>query len=149
MSREVPPEVDFDPYEFRGGERCARFTLRQELYDRKLFVRNAGPTSLITFNHQSTTDAQVRYFQHFTNKWQRVCIGKSVGWLIPRSVQLWPRSGKISVAILRKKGTFEEVEISHVKRIFNDAREMNPAITNSMLGGRRQQTRRRRSSRKS
>lgn len=137
MSRQVPPEVDFDPYEFQHGERCARFTLRQELYDSKLFVRKTGPTFMTTYNHQITTDV-----------WQRVCIGKSVGWLVPRSVKLWPRSGKISVAILRKKGTFEEVEISHVKRIFNDAREMNPAITNSMLGGRRKQTRRRRTIRK-
>lgn len=148
MSRQVPPEVDFDPYEFQHGERCARFTLRQELYDSKLFVRKAGPTFMTTYNHQITTDAQVRSFQDFTGVWQRVCIGKSVGWLVPRSVKLWPRSERISVAILRKKGTFEEVEISHVKRIFNDAREMNPAITNSMLGGRRKQTRRRRTIRK-
>ena len=148
MSGPEPPEVNFDAYEFRGGERCAQFTLRHELYDSKLFVRNAGQTFMTTFNHQITTDAQVQYFKHFTNNWQRVCVGKSAGWLLPRSVKLWPRQGAISVSILTKKGTVIEVEISHVKRIFNDAREMNPAITNTMLGGRRKQTRRRSSRRK-
>jgi hypothetical protein len=148
-----PPEVDFDPYVLQHGEHCAYYTLWQELYDSRLFIIGEQVrlkderVMLEDFNNKVTTNLQVRAFKQFTRSWRRVCADKQIGWLIPNSVKIMRYSGSITVVVLIN-GKPTEVHIGSVKRIFNDTRQMNPAITNSMLGGRRKQTRRRRSMRR-
>jgi len=145
-----PPEVYFDPYKFQHGERCAHYTLSQELYDSKylrLGVLARVKDEILEmqyFNGILTNNLQIRAFKNFTEKWQRVCANidgaKHVGWLIPRTVEQEPYRGIVTVAVLIK-GKRTNINIMLLSRIFNDTREMNPAITNSMLGGRRSRSR--------